>query len=96
MRDGGNGIPDAAHPRVFDRFYRVDGARNRRHGGVGLGLAIVKAVAEAHGGSVSLHSRLGEGSTFAVRIPGLRSGGHQPVPAPADGFDHSLGVELAP
>ena len=54
MRDGGDGIPAAAQARVFDRFYRVDGSRNRRHGGVGLGLAIVKAIAEAHGGGVSV------------------------------------------
>jgi signal transduction histidine kinase len=96
VRDGGNGIPAAAQGRVFDRFYRVDGARNRRHGGVGLGLAIVKAIAEAHGGHVSVVSRPGVGSTFEVVLPGLRSAGDEPVPAPADGFDHGLGLELAP
>jgi signal transduction histidine kinase len=96
VRDGGNGIPAEAQGRVFDRFYRVDGARNRRHGGVGLGLAIVKAIAEAHGGRVSVVSRPGEGSTFEVVLPGLRSAGDEPVPAPADRFDHGLGLELAP
>ena len=94
--DGGDGIPEEARPRVFDRFYRVDGGRSRRHGGVGLGLAIVKAIAEAHGGSVSVHSRPGAGSMFEVRLPGLRSAGDEPVAAPADGLDHGLGVELAP
>jgi signal transduction histidine kinase len=94
--DSGDGIPEEARRRVFDRFYRVDGGRSRRHGGVGLGLAIVKAIAEAHGGSVSVHSRPGAGSMFEVRLPGLRSAGDEPVAAPADGLDHGLGVELAP
>jgi signal transduction histidine kinase len=94
--DSGDGIPEEARRRVFDRFYRVDGGRSRRHGGVGLGLAIVKAIAEAHGGSVSVHSRPGAGSMFEVRLPGLRSAGDEPVAAPADGLDHGLGFELAP
>jgi signal transduction histidine kinase len=94
--DSGDGIPEEARRRVFDRFYRVDPGRSRRHGGVGLGLAIVKAVAEAHGGSVAVHSRPGAGSMFEVRLPGLRSAGDEPVPAPADGLDHGLGFELAP
>jgi signal transduction histidine kinase len=94
--DSGDGIPEEARRRVFDRFYRVDGGRSRRHGGVGLGLAIVKAIAEARGGSVSVHSRPGAGSMFEVRLPGLRSAGDEPVAAPADGLDHGLGFELAP
>lgn len=96
VRDGGDGIPAPAQARVFDRFYRVDGGRNRRHGGVGLGLAIVKAIAESHGGRVSVTSRPGEGSTFEVALPGLRSAGDEPVPASADGLDHGLGLEFAP
>ena len=96
VRDGGDGIPEAGLPRVFDRFYRVDGGRSRRHGGAGLGLAIVKAIVEAHGGSVSVHSRPGAGSVFELRLPGLRSAGDEPVPAAADGLDHRLGLELAP
>jgi len=94
--DSGDGIPEEARRKVFDRFYRVDGGRSRRHGGVGLGLAIVKAIAEAHGGSVSVHSRPGAGSMFEVRLPGLRSAGDEPVAASADGLDHGLGFELAP
>ena len=94
--DSGDGIPEEARRKVFDRFYRVDGGRSRRHGGVGLGLAIVKAIAEAHGGSVSVHSRPGAGSMFEVRLPGLRSAGDEPIAAPADGLDHGLGFELAP
>ena len=85
-----------AQSRVFDRFYRVDGARSRETGGVGLGLAIVKAIAEAHGGSVAVRSRVGDGSTFELRLPGLRSAGDEPVAAAADGLDHGLGLEFAP
>jgi signal transduction histidine kinase len=96
VRDGGDGIPADAQASVFDRFYRVDGGRNRRHGGVGLGLAIVKAIVESHGGRVWVVSREGEGSAFTIALPGLRSAGDEPVPAPADGFDHGLGLEFAP
>jgi signal transduction histidine kinase len=96
VRDGGDGIPEEAQARVFDRFYRVDGSRNRRHGGVGLGLAIVKAVVEANGGRVSVTSRPGEGSTFELVLPRLRSAGDEPVAAPADGLDHGFGLEFAP
>jgi signal transduction histidine kinase len=96
VRDGGDGIPEDACARVFERFYRVDGGRSRRHGGVGLGLAIVKAIAEAHGGDVSVRSRPGAGSTFELRLPVARSARDEPVPAAADGLDHRLGLELAP
>lgn len=96
VRDEGDGIPEEACPRVFERFYRVDGGRSRRNGGVGLGLAIVKAIAEAHGGGVSVRSSPGAGSTFELRLPGLRSAGNEPVPSAADGLDHGFGFELAP
>jgi two-component system, OmpR family, sensor kinase len=65
VRDTGAGIPVADQELIFDRFARGSGA-HLRYGGSGLGLAIVKAVAEAHGGRVELHSRLGEGSTFTI------------------------------
>jgi signal transduction histidine kinase len=96
VRDGGDGIPQDACTRVFERFYRVDGGRSRRHGGVGLGLAIVKAIAEVHGGGVSVRSSPGAGSTFELRLPVAGSAGNEPVPTAADGLDHSLGLELAP
>lgn len=69
VHDQGVGIAPEHLARLFDRFYRVDTARNRAHGGAGLGLAIVKAIAEAHGGSVQVESTLGQGSTFTVRLP---------------------------
>ncbi len=69
VADTGVGIPTRSLNRVFERFYRVDVARSRETGGTGLGLAIVKHVAEAHGGSVSVESELGVGSTFHLALP---------------------------
>ena len=54
---------------VFDRFYRVESARTRAEGGTGLGLSIAKAIAEAHGGSISVTSTLNVGSEFTVVLP---------------------------
>lgn len=67
--DTGAGIPRRALARVFERFYRVDEARSRATGGTGLGLAIVRHVAERHGGTVTVTSQLGVGSTFVVELP---------------------------
>jgi two-component system phosphate regulon sensor histidine kinase PhoR len=69
ISDTGEGIPTRDVERVFERFYRVDTARSRATGGTGLGLAIVKHVVESHGGSVSVESELGAGSTFTIRLP---------------------------
>ena len=67
--DTGIGMHAEHLSHIFDRFYRVDKARNRMDGGTGLGLAIVKWIAEAHGGSISLTSEVGKGSAFSVRLP---------------------------
>jgi two-component system sensor histidine kinase SenX3 len=69
VADEGVGIPEAEQERVFERFYRVDPARSRVTGGTGLGLAIVKHVVTNHGGSVSLWSSEGVGSTFTLHLP---------------------------
>jgi two-component system phosphate regulon sensor histidine kinase PhoR len=69
VRDWGIGIPRESLPRLFERFYRVDRSRSRSLGGTGLGLAIVKHVVQAHGGTVSVESELGKGSTFTITIP---------------------------
>jgi two-component system sensor histidine kinase SenX3 len=69
VEDSGLGIPSRDLPRIFERFYRVDRARSRETGGTGLGLAIVKHVVENHGGTVTVQSELGRGSTFEVRLP---------------------------
>jgi two-component system, OmpR family, sensor kinase len=67
VRDTGTGVHEGERERIFDRFAR--GRDRRRSQGAGLGLAIVRAIAEAHGGSVTVDSRPGEGATFIVRIP---------------------------
>ena len=67
--DDGMGIPAEAIPHVFDRFFRVDAARNRDSGGAGIGLSIVKAICLAHGGRVEVKSTPGQGSTFRVFFP---------------------------
>jgi two-component system sensor histidine kinase SenX3 len=69
VTDSGIGIPPQDRARIFERFYRVDQSRASSTGGTGLGLAIVKHVASNHGGSVSVWSEEGVGSTFTLRIP---------------------------
>lgn len=67
--DSGIGMEAEHLTHIFDRFYRVDKARNRMDGGTGLGLAIVKWIAEAHGGGITVTSEVGKGSAFSVRLP---------------------------
>ena len=68
--DDGDGIPAGHLPRIFDRFYRVDAARDREHGGTGVGLAISRAIARAHAGDLTAESGgTGRGSTFTLRLP---------------------------
>jgi two-component system phosphate regulon sensor histidine kinase PhoR len=69
VEDTGVGIAKQDQARIFERFYRVDRARARDVGGTGLGLSIVKHLAQTFGGDVSVHSELGRGSTFTVRLP---------------------------
>src|SRR6188472_801809 len=71
VRDSGIGIAPGDLPNIFDRFWRADQARSRtgERPGTGLGLAITKWIAEAHGGSITVQSRPGRGSTFVVRLP---------------------------
>lgn len=69
VADTGVGIPRDQQERVFERFFRVDKARSREVGGTGLGLSIVKHLAQVFGGSVSLGSSPGRGSTFTLRLP---------------------------
>jgi two-component system phosphate regulon sensor histidine kinase PhoR len=69
VADTGPGIAAKHLPRLFERFYRVDPGRSRERGGTGLGLSIVKHLCEAMGGTVSVESAPGKGSTFTVRLP---------------------------
>jgi PAS domain S-box-containing protein len=69
VTDQGIGIPEDAQPRLFQRFYQVDGSATRNVGGSGLGLYISKQIVEAHGGNIWVKSREGEGSTFSFSIP---------------------------
>lgn len=73
VRDTGEGIAAEHLPHLFERFYRVDAARDRTRGGSGIGLAIVKALVEAHGGRVSAASDgPGHGATFTLTLPPAR------------------------
>lgn len=76
VRDTGAGIPADELPRLFERFRRVEGVRARTHEGSGIGLALVLELAKLHGGSASVTSQLGAGSTFTVTIP--RGSAHLP------------------
>lgn len=69
IEDNGPGIPLGDQPHIFERFYRVHKDRTREAGGTGLGLSIVKHIAQAHGGSVSVTSTSGVGSTFHLKLP---------------------------
>ena len=69
VTDEGRGSEREHFPRLFERFYRVDSDRSRELGGTGLGLAIVKHIAQVHGGSVSVNSSVGKGSTFRIHLP---------------------------
>jgi len=79
VEDHGVGIPRADQDRIFERFYKVDRARQRGHGGTGLGLAIARHIVERHGGRITVNSAEGAGSQFVVALP--RSTGRAPFAA---------------
>ncbi len=83
VTDTGTGIPEAEQPFVFERFYRGEKASTFQASGTGLGLAIVKAIAELHGGQVSVESIEGTGSAFSVWLPAFNLAGSEPA------FDNS-------
>jgi signal transduction histidine kinase len=69
VSDTGQGIPSEHLPYVFERFYRVDPSRSRVTGGTGLGLAIAKQLVEAHGGTISVQSKVGNGTRLSFTLP---------------------------
>ncbi len=69
VADTGIGIPAEHVSQIFQRFYRVDKSRSKATGGTGLGLSIVKHIVEYHGGTVSVESQLGKGTTFTAKLP---------------------------
>ncbi len=79
VADTGVGIPAPELPRVFDRFHRVAGVTGRTHEGSGIGLSLVRDLVELHGGTVSVESAVGRGTTFRVELPK----GYEHLPADA-------------
>jgi len=96
VRDTGIGIAAADMPYVFERFWRADRVRSRANerGGFGLGLAISQYIAQAHGGSLTVTSRLGRGSAFTVTLPLAPESAAEPAREPgARDAGRDAGVE---
>ena len=69
VSDTGIGIAEEHLEHIFERFYRVDPARSRAAGSTGLGLSIVDWIVRAHGGTISVESQVGQGTTFIMKLP---------------------------
>ncbi len=87
VRDTGIGIPKPELPHLFERFHRVAGAQGRTYEGTGIGLALVHELVALHGGSITVTSKLGEGSTFLVSLP-LRTEESSPQSESETGIAH--------
>jgi heavy metal sensor kinase len=74
VRDSGVGLGAEEQPKIFERFYRVDKARNRETLGAGLGLSIAQWIVQQHGGLIRVESELGHGATFTVELPASKAG----------------------
>ncbi len=69
VQDTGSGIPAEHIDKIFERFYRADPARQTHQGETGLGLSIVQSIVKAHGGTITVQSNKGQGTTFTIRLP---------------------------
>jgi two-component system, OmpR family, sensor histidine kinase CiaH len=69
VKDNGSGIPQEHLTKIFERFYKVDKARTGNHNGSGLGLSIADCIAKEHSGSITVTSKVNEGSTFKIILP---------------------------
>jgi signal transduction histidine kinase len=69
VEDSGIGIPEESMNHIFERFYRVDKSHSREIGGTGLGLSITRNVVLMHRGAIKVHSKVGEGTKFVLRMP---------------------------
>lgn len=78
VTDRGNGISEKELPKIFERFYRADAARNSETGGHGLGLSICRIIVVAHSGKIRVRSRIGTGTTFEILLPSEPSPGDSP------------------
>jgi signal transduction histidine kinase len=83
VEDTGVGIPPENVPHIFDRFYRVRNAQTNRMQGLGLGLSFVAWIVSAHGGTIDVESKPGEGSRFIVHLPKGAAGVPSVAPEPA-------------
>jgi signal transduction histidine kinase len=83
VEDTGVGIPPENLPHIFDRFYRVRNAQTNRMQGLGLGLSFVAWIVSAHGGTIDVESKPGEGSRFTVHLPMGSPGVPTPAAEPA-------------
>jgi signal transduction histidine kinase len=75
VQDFGIGIDEAYHQKIFERFYQVSDPEERTYPGLGIGLYLSKAILDRHAGSITVTSRKGAGSTFAVALPIRQEGG---------------------
>ena len=78
VTDHGAGISEEDLPKIFERFYRADAARNSETGGHGLGLSIARIIVVAHSGKLRVRSKVGTGTTFEIVLPSEPSSGDAP------------------
>src|SRR5439155_277938 len=94
VADTGPGVSAKGQERLFQRFSQVDGASTRSKGGTGLGLAICRGLAEAMGGTISLRSRVGRGSTFRLELPAPAVAAAQAEEATSEAGDTLEGLRV--